>query len=129
MIGWPMDRARFVPYDASWYPKVGAPSALASVNMGTTNNPYCYVRSYATGLVALNASLSGSTSLGCQLTIPSGSGTWKDQFGNTADPASGSTYTAGSTYTLPPVSTTGGCTRGGMTAAGLTCSAVVLVKH
>jgi hypothetical protein len=131
IVGWPMDHSRFVPYDISWYPKVGQPTALAAVNKGTTNNPYCYVRQYDTGLVALNASLAApppATNLGCQFTIPSGSGAWTDQFGSTTDQY-GNTYTPGNTYTLPPVGTTGGCqTAVGHTASGLTCSAVVLQK-
>lgn len=65
----PLDHARYVPYDPSWFPAIGAP-----VDQGHLNAGGCYERHYTNGLVELNA---GANT--CSFTVPANA---KDQFGN-----------------------------------------------
>jgi hypothetical protein len=65
----PIDEARYVPYDPSWFPLIGAPTEHGHLNAGG-----CYERHYTSGLIEMNTGTAA-----CTFTLPAGA---KDQFGN-----------------------------------------------
>lgn len=99
----PLDHARYVPYDPSWFPAIGTPTEHAHLNAGG-----CYERHYTSGLIELNTSTAA-----CTFTVPTGA---KDQFGNPV--------TSGTLPPLPADQSTIACSTPA-TKVG-TCSAVVM---
>lgn len=110
MIGFakpqPIDHARYVPYDPSWFPNIGTPLEQGHVNAGG-----CYERHYSAGLVELNT---GSSV--CTFAVPTNA---KDQFG--------AAVTTGVLQPVPADRTKIACST--PTQPGSACSALVMTTQ